>query len=69
MIAAMANNRIIGQDNQMPWHLPADLQHFKQVTMAKLVLVSKRRKIQLLVRVAKFVTRSIPFEVVFVVHP
>ena len=40
----------------------------KQVTMAKLVLVSKRRKIQLLVKVAKFVTRSIPFEVVFVVQ-
>ena len=40
----------------------------KQVTMAKLVLVSKRRKIQLLVRVAKFVTRSIPFEVVFVMQ-
>ncbi|MFA0648301.1 dihydrofolate reductase, partial [Vibrio cyclitrophicus] len=22
MIAAMANNRVIGKDNQMPWHLP-----------------------------------------------
>ena len=42
MIAAMANNRIIGQDNQMPWHLPADLQHFKQVTMAKPVIMGRK---------------------------
>jgi len=25
MIAAMAHDRVIGKDNQMPWHLPADL--------------------------------------------
>ena len=30
MIAAMANNRVIGKDNQMPWHMPADLAHFKR---------------------------------------
>ena len=29
MIAAMAHDRVIGLDNQMPWHLPADLAHFK----------------------------------------
>ncbi|MCR2143908.1 dihydrofolate reductase, partial [Salmonella enterica] len=32
MIAAMANNRVIGLNNTMPWHLPGDLQHFKKVT-------------------------------------
>lgn len=42
MIAAMANNRIIGLDNQMPWHLPADLQHFKKVTMAKPVIMGRK---------------------------
>ncbi len=42
MIAAMANNRVIGQDNQMPWHLPADLQHFKKVTMAKPVIMGRK---------------------------
>ena len=31
-IAAMDQNRVIGYQNRMPWHLPADLKHFKQVT-------------------------------------
>jgi len=42
MIAAMANNRVIGNGNQMPWHLPADLQHFKRVTMAKPVIMGRK---------------------------
>ncbi len=42
MIAAMANNRIIGNDNKMPWHLPADLQHFKRVTMSKPVIMGRK---------------------------
>lgn len=42
MIAAMANNRIIGADNAMPWHLPADLKHFKSVTMGKPVVMGRK---------------------------
>ncbi|WP_333607920.1 type 3 dihydrofolate reductase [Arsukibacterium sp.] len=42
MIAAMANNRVIGLDNQMPWHLPADLQHFKRITLGKPVLMGRK---------------------------
>jgi len=42
MIAAMANNRIIGHENKMPWHLPADLQHFKKVTMSKPVVMGRK---------------------------
>lgn len=42
MIAAMANNRIIGADNTMPWHLPADLKHFKSVTMGKPVVMGRK---------------------------
>ncbi|MEL0640144.1 type 3 dihydrofolate reductase [Pseudoalteromonas aliena] len=42
MIAAMANNRVIGLDNKMPWHLPADLQHFKKVTMDKPVIMGRK---------------------------
>ncbi len=41
MIAAMANNRVIGKDNQMPWHLPADLKFFKNVTMGKPILMGR----------------------------
>lgn len=41
MIAAMANNRVIGKDNQMPWHLPADLAHFKKITLGKPVVMGR----------------------------
>jgi len=42
MIAAMANNRVIGKNNQMPWHLPADLKHFKKVTLGKPVIMGRK---------------------------
>lgn len=42
MIAAMANNRVIGKDNQMPWHMPADLAHFKRTTLGKPVIMGRK---------------------------
>lgn len=42
MIAAMAKNRVIGADNDMPWHLPADLQHFKSVTLGKPIIMGRK---------------------------
>lgn len=42
MIAAMANNRVIGLENKMPWHLPADLKHFKSVTTGKPVIMGRK---------------------------
>lgn len=42
MIAAMAKNRVIGLDNKMPWHLPADLQFFKRVTLGKPVIMGRK---------------------------
>ncbi|MCL9775135.1 type 3 dihydrofolate reductase [Vibrio methylphosphonaticus] len=42
MIAAMASNRIIGKDNQMPWHLPADFMWFKKCTMGKPVIMGRK---------------------------
>lgn len=42
MIAAMAKNRIIGQDNQMPWHLPADFAWFKRCTLGKPVIMGRK---------------------------
>lgn len=38
----MDNNRLIGRDNDLPWHLPADLQHFKSVTMSKPILMGRK---------------------------
>ena len=31
-IAAISSNRCIGKDNELPWHISADLQHFKAMT-------------------------------------
>lgn len=42
LIVAMAENRVIGRDNGLPWRLPADLRHFKQVTMGKPVLMGRK---------------------------
>ena len=42
MIVAMAANRAIGKDNRMPWHLPADLKHFKETTMGCPVIMGRK---------------------------
>lgn len=42
MIAAMAKDRIIGKDNDMPWHLPADFAWFKRCTMGKPVVMGRK---------------------------
>lgn len=41
-ILAMGENRVIGKDNQLPWHLPADLKHFKALTMGHPVLMGRK---------------------------
>ena len=38
----MARNRVIGRANRMPWHLPADLRHFKALTMGKPIVMGRR---------------------------
>ena len=38
----MAHNRVIGRENQLPWRLPADLQHFKRVTMGKPIIMGRK---------------------------
>ncbi|CAK9886080.1 MAG: Dihydrofolate reductase [Candidatus Erwinia impunctatus] len=42
LIAALAMDRIIGLDNKMPWHLPADLAWFRQHTTHKPVIMGRR---------------------------
>jgi dihydrofolate reductase len=42
LVAAVAAHGIIGRDGGMPWHLPADLAHFKAATMGKPLLMGRR---------------------------
>ncbi len=42
MIAALAERNVIGRDNSMPWHLPADLRHFKAMTLGKPVIMGRK---------------------------
>ena len=38
----MGKNRAIGLDGRMPWHLPAELQHFKKATMGKAIVMGRK---------------------------
>lgn len=42
LVVAMAADRVIGKDNNMPWHLPSELKHFKAVTMGKPIVMGRR---------------------------
>lgn len=42
LIVAMANNRVIGINNTLPWHLPADLKHFKALTMGHHIVMGRK---------------------------
>ena len=42
VIVAMAKNRVIGADNRIPWHLPAELKLFKEVTMGHHMVMGRR---------------------------
>jgi len=39
---AMAKNRVIGVNNQLPWQLPADLKHFKKITLHKSIIMGRK---------------------------
>lgn len=42
LVAALGSNRAIGVDGGMPWHLPEDLKHFKDLTMAGVMIMGRR---------------------------
>ena len=42
LIVAMAHNRVIGSKNTLPWHLPADLKHFKALTMGHHMIMGRK---------------------------
>ena len=39
MISAVAENRVIGNKNTLPWHMPADFKHFKEKTTGKTIIL------------------------------
>src|SRR3990167_9279853 len=42
LIWAMSNNRAIGRNNALPWHLPEDMKYFKRVTMGKPIIMGRK---------------------------
>ena len=42
LVVAAAENGVIGRDGDLPWRLPADLAHFKRVTLGKPIVMGRR---------------------------
>ncbi|MBT7542516.1 MAG: dihydrofolate reductase [Gammaproteobacteria bacterium] len=42
IIVAMSKNRVIGKDNNMPWHLSDDLKNFKKITSGKTIIMGRK---------------------------
>ena len=42
LVVAAAENGVIGRDGALPWHLPADLGHFKRSTLGKPILMGRK---------------------------
>lgn len=42
LIAAVAKNRVIGINNQLPWHLPEDMKHFRELTRGCAVVMGRK---------------------------
>lgn len=71
IIAARSRNNVIGRNNDLPWYLPADLQHFKMLTLGKTVVMGRKTFESIVARINKplpgrhnvVVTRSTDFAV------
>lgn len=42
LIAALSENRVIGRDNKLPWHIPEDLKRFKDITAGHPVIMGRK---------------------------
>lgn len=50
---AVAENLVIGKGNDLPWHLPEDLKHFKELTLGKTVLMGRKTFESIITRLGK----------------
>lgn len=50
---AIAKNNIIGGNNDLPWYLPEDLKHFKEITMGKTVIMGRKTYDSIIARLGK----------------
>jgi dihydrofolate reductase len=53
IIVAMAENRVIGRDNDLIWHIPEDLKRFKTLTMGKPVIMGRKTFESIVARLGK----------------
>lgn len=53
LVAAVAKNGVIGSQNSMPWYIPEDLKHFKDVTMGKTCLMGKNTFDSIMLKLGK----------------
>jgi dihydrofolate reductase/CTP:molybdopterin cytidylyltransferase MocA len=53
LIAAVAQNGCIGRDNDLPWHIPEDLQRFKSLTSGQTVLMGRKTYDSIIARLGK----------------
>lgn len=53
IVVASAKNQVIGQSNDLPWYLPADLRHFKDITTGGTVIMGRRTHDSIIQRLGK----------------
>lgn len=53
LIAGMAKNRVIGKDNDLPWHISEDLKRFKKLTLGKPVIMGRKTYESIVLRLGK----------------
>ena len=69
-IVAVAENRVIGKKNRLPWHFSADLKHFKQLTMGMTVIMGRKTELSALpAECGCFSRRAFQYRLLRSAHP
>ncbi len=53
LVVAYSKNRVIGKNNDLPWYLPKDLKHFKDITTGKTVIMGRKTFDSIFTRLGK----------------